>query len=73
MNKIDSFKDEYFFLSNFYEAPVEYDGLKYGSSEAAFQAQKCEFFSKRKEGDFSPSSLIRRPRSRHLRAGHSLK
>ena len=49
MKKIDSFKDDYFFLSNFYEVPVEYDGLKYGSSEAAFQAQKCEFPSKRKE------------------------
>lgn len=49
MKKIDSFKDEYFFLSNFYEAPVEYDGLKYMNSEAAFQAQKCEFPAKRRE------------------------
>ena len=29
------------FLSNFYEASVEFGGLVYGSNEAAFQAQKC--------------------------------
>ena len=39
--KISEFRDEYFFLSNFYEAPVTYRGLQYGSNEAAFQAQKC--------------------------------
>lgn len=39
-NLIDQFIDEYFFLSNFYECPVIYDGLKYNSSEAAYQAQK---------------------------------
>ena len=41
MNKIDSYRDEYFFLSNFYAAPVFYDGLIYQNNEAAFQAQKC--------------------------------
>lgn len=43
MNKkkvIDSFTNEYWFLSNFYEVPVEYQGLIYQSSEAAFQAAK---------------------------------
>ena len=39
--KINSFRVVYFFLSNFYEAPVTYEGLTYQSSEAAFQAQKC--------------------------------
>lgn len=33
--------EEYRYLSNFYEAPVFYGGLTYGSNEAAFQAQKC--------------------------------
>lgn len=37
---ISSFKDRYYFLSNFYEAPVEYEGIVYQSNEAAFQAQK---------------------------------
>lgn len=38
---INSFSGENFFLSNFYDAPVEYDGIVYQNSEAAFQAQKC--------------------------------
>lgn len=40
MNYINSFRDEYYFLSNFYEVPVTYDGLTYQNNEAAFQAQK---------------------------------
>ena len=41
-NRITDFHAEgYEFLSNFYEARVEYGGLAFGSSEAAFQAQKC--------------------------------
>lgn len=41
MEKIDSFRGDYYFLSNFYEIPVTYDGLTYRNNEAAFQAQKC--------------------------------
>lgn len=40
--KIDSFRGDYEFLSNFYESPVTYNGLTFRNSEAAFQAQKCE-------------------------------
>ena len=39
--KINNFRNEYDFLSNFYEAPVEYQGILYLNNEAAFQAQKC--------------------------------
>jgi hypothetical protein len=39
--KITSFKDEYRFLSNFYQHLFEYKGLVYPNAEAAFQAQKC--------------------------------
>lgn len=39
--KINQFRGEYAFLSNFWEVPVTYKGLTYGSNEAAFQAQKC--------------------------------
>ena len=39
--KIGFFRGKYAYLSNFYEAPVEYDRLVYQNSEAAFQAQKC--------------------------------
>ena len=37
---IDSFKGEHFFLSNFYSAPVSYQGILYQNAEAAFHAQK---------------------------------
>ena len=40
MAKIDSFRNEYFFLSNFFERPVTFDGITYQNNEAAFQAQK---------------------------------
>lgn len=39
---INRFRGEYDYLSNFYEADVEYAGLTYRNAEAAFQAQKCE-------------------------------
>lgn len=41
-NSIADFHEEqYSFLSNFYDAPVMYDGLTFKNAEAAFQAQKC--------------------------------
>ena len=40
-NRIDNFRGEYEFLSNFYAAPVIYNNVRYGNNEAAFQAQKC--------------------------------
>ena len=41
MNTICSFREEYRFLSNFYQYSFEYNGLVYPNAEAAFQAQKC--------------------------------
>ena len=38
---IHHFREEYFFLSNFYTTDIEYRGLRYTNAEAAFQAQKC--------------------------------
>ena len=37
---INSFRGKHYFLSNFYEADVNYLGLSYQTVEAAFQAQK---------------------------------
>ena len=37
---IDEFRGKYFFLSNFYPAPVEYQGYRFENNEAAFQAAK---------------------------------
>lgn len=39
-NSIKSFKGGHFFLSNFYRRPVQYRGLLFGSTEAAYQAEK---------------------------------
>lgn len=41
MEKIETFFGKYRFLSNFYPARVEYKGIVYNNSEAAFQAAKC--------------------------------
>lgn len=38
---IASFRENFYFLSNFYEAPVFFQGITYPNAEAAFQAQKC--------------------------------
>lgn len=37
---IDKFRDSNYFLSNMFPVPVEYNGLTFTCSEAAFQAQK---------------------------------
>ena len=37
---IDKFEGELAFLSNFYDAEVEYEGIKYPTNEHAFQAAK---------------------------------
>lgn len=56
MNKINSFRNEYAFLSNFFESPVTYDGITYRNSESAFQAQKCENKEDRLQfADLNPS------------------
>lgn len=40
MSDIKGFQGYYRFLSNFYPCKIEFEGLTYGSSEAAYQAQK---------------------------------
>jgi len=45
--KIDSFSGEYRFLSNFYPAIVQYDGILYPTNEHAFQAAKTVNFDER--------------------------
>ena len=39
-DQIDYFREEYYFLSNFYLSRLCFEGITYGSAEAAFQAQK---------------------------------
>ena len=57
---ITSFREEYFFLSNFYEAPVEFGGLRYLNNEAAFQAQKCMSEEEKLEFTYLPAAKTKR-------------
>lgn len=47
--KIDEFDGQYRFLSNFFMAPIEYDGFTFSCSEAAYQAMKSLDRAKRAE------------------------
>ena len=65
---IDSFKGKYYFLSNFYSAPVTYDGLTFQNNEAAFQAAKCINPELRKQFiNLNPSKAKKLGRSVKLR------
>lgn len=63
---IEAFKGKYFFLSNFYNIPVTYNGITYRNNEAAFQAQKQ--LTKAKDfAHLSASEAKRLGRRVHLR------
>ena len=65
---INSFTGRYYFLSNFYNSTVTYDGITYTNNEAAFQAQKTENFSEKyKFGALKPSDAKKLGRSVSLR------
>ena len=66
---INAFRNEYFFLSNFYEVLVEYNGIKYNNSEAAFQAQKCRTEEERERfAGLNPSEAKKLGREVSLRS-----
>ena len=53
---IDKFRDEYFFLSNFYPVRISFEGIIYPSVENAYQAQKTiDIDTKKKFINISPS------------------
>lgn len=65
---IDRFRGKFFFLSNFFEAEITYNGLTYKNNEAAFQAQKC--LSERQKlpfTEYDPGMAKRRGRHVQLR------
>lgn len=57
-NIIDSFKNEYYFLSNFYEIPVTYKGITYQNNEAAFQAMKVSVDKKEIMDFISKNNIV---------------
>lgn len=60
MNNILSFRGKYYFLSNFYDVAVIYDGIWYGNAEAAFQAQKCMKKEEKERFSYLPASEAKR-------------
>jgi ribA/ribD-fused uncharacterized protein len=42
MDKVESFRGARFFLSNFYPVDIEWNGMRFPSSEHAFVAAKCQ-------------------------------
>ena len=68
MSTINSFSDEYQFLSNFYNAEVVHEGITYRNSEAAFQAAKTKDFRLRREfSELNPSQAKLKGRHINLR------
>lgn len=67
---IDRFTGEHAFLSNFYSAPVEYEGVMYPTVEHAFQAQKTLDQDERLliKAQMKPADAKRRGRDVALRA-----
>lgn len=68
---ISEFKGEYFFLSNFYAAPVELSGRGYDTVEHAYQAAKTLDLAKREpftnSGFWSPGTAKRMGKGLPLR------
>lgn len=66
---IDSFRGEYYFLSNFYNCKVTFEGITYLNNEAAFQSIKTLDMAERKKfADMDPSTAKRAGRRVSLRS-----
>lgn len=57
---IDSFREEFGFLSNFYPVGLDYKGLHYLNAEAAFQAQKCQTEEEKQQFTYLPANKSKR-------------
>ena len=66
---IKEFRGKYFFLSNFYEAPVTWEGITYQNNESAFQSAKVIDKEKRKSFSNLNPSLAKR-KGRHVLLRH---
>ena len=65
---IDSFRGKYYFLSNFYNSKVIYEGIEYLNNESAFQSCKLKDINKRKAfSNLDPNSAKRKGRHVQLR------
>lgn len=66
---INEFRGQYYFLSNFYSANVEWNGIKYLNNEAAFQSAKTlDLNVRQKFANLNPSTAKRK--GRHIQLRH---
>jgi ribA/ribD-fused uncharacterized protein len=66
---INNFRGKYFFLSNFYECEVTFEGITYQNTEAAFHAQKTLNVEERKKfATLNPSEAKKAGRKLNLRS-----
>lgn len=63
---ITTFRNKYWFLSNFSESPVTLDGITYRNAEAAFQAQKAPAASRARYASMAPNEAKRAGRREKL-------
>ena len=67
-NMIYSFRNENYFLSNFYKCEFQYNGIWYNSAEAAYQASKTlDFTEKNRIALMQPNIAKRAGRKVELR------
>lgn len=66
---IKEFRGKYFFLSNFYEAPVTWQGITYDNNESAFQSAKVFDEKIRKSFAHLAPSMAKR-KGRHVLLRH---
>lgn len=64
--EINIFKGSYYFLSNYYESPLIYDGISYPTVEHAFQAAKTLDFNKRQEIAYQSTQGKAKRMGRHV-------
>ena len=66
MNKITSFKNKYFFLSNFYFCPIEMKNVIYPSVEHAYQASKTFVEAERAWILSAPTAAVAKKRGKKI-------
>lgn len=65
---INEFRGKYYFLSNFYIAPVIWEGVRYTNNESAFQSAKLTSRIERQDfSELDPGAAKRRGRRVQLR------
>src|SRR5438045_849327 len=63
---IAAFRGEYAFLSNFFESPIEVDGIVYPTGEHAFQAMKARETTERYQVQQAPTPAAAKARGRKV-------